>query len=328
LTVDAYIKNTKDLLLNAPVAGSSGFNTVFQNVGSIRNKGVELLINTVNISSKNFKWSTNFNINVNRNNVTGIGTQQQIITGNIVNSSVGPNIIKVGSPLGSLYGYVFDGVYQVADFEANGTTLKPGVASFGSPRPGFFKFKDISSVDGKLDGIVNDYDRTVIGNPNPTHFGGINNTFTYKGLSLSAFISWQSGNDLLNWSNSVLTGSAYNSLRADYYRNLWTINNQSTNVPSYTDPTGRQSPSTYYVKNGSFLRLQNVALAYTLPGSILKHAKISYADVSFSADNVALLTNYDGYDPELTSPDPRNIGVDYFSYPRPKTYTLAINLRF
>jgi hypothetical protein len=109
---------------------------------------------------------------------------------------------------------------------------------------------------------------------------------------------------------------------------MWTINNQNTNVPAYTDPAGRQSQSTYYIKDASFLRLQNVALTYTLPKSFLKKANISHVDVSLSADNVALFTNYDGYDPELTSPDPRNIGVDYFSYPRPKTYTLGINVRF
>jgi hypothetical protein len=141
-------------------------------------------------------------------------------------------------------------------------------------------------------------------------------------------LAGNTGINLLNWSNSVLTGSSANNLLANYYRNMCTINNQNTNVPGYTDPAGRQSPSTYYIKDASFLRLQNVALTYTLPKPSLKKAKISYVDVSLSADNVALLTNYDGYDPELTSPDPRNIGVDYFSYPRPKTYTLGINVRF
>jgi len=327
-TVDAYIKNTKDLLLNAPVAGSSGFSTVFQNVGSIRNKGIELVLNTVNIDTKNFEWNTNINFNLNRNEVISIGTQEQIFTGVIVNTPITPNVIQVGSPLGSLYGYIFDGVYQPTDFETNGTTLKSGVVSFGTPRPGYYKFKDISGAEGSPDGVVNDYDRTVIGNPNPKHFGGMNNTFSYKGLSLSTFISWQYGNDILNWSNSVLQGSSYNNLKADYYRNMWTTNNQETNVPNYVDATGRNSPSTYYIQDGSFLRLQNVTLKYILPKSLIKTAKIGYVDIVLSADNVALLTNYDGYDPELTSPDPRNIGVDYFSYPRPKTYTMGINVRF
>lgn len=106
VTVDAYIKNTKDLLLESPVAGSSGFSTVYQNVGSIQNKGFEIVLGTVNFSNKNFKWNTDINFNLNRNKVISLGTQDQIITGLIVNSSIGPNIIKVGSPLGSLVLYL------------------------------------------------------------------------------------------------------------------------------------------------------------------------------------------------------------------------------
>jgi hypothetical protein len=260
--------------------------------------------------------------------VTGLGTQEQIFTGVIVNTPLTPNVIQVGSPLGSFYGYHFDGVYQLSDFEANGTTLKPGVASFGTPRPGYYKFKDVGGTDGKPDGLVNEYDRNVIGDANPNHFGGMNNTFTYKALSLSTFISWQYGNDIFNWSNSVLQGSAYNNLKADYYTNMWTANNQQTNVPTYADAAGRQTPSTYFLKDGSFMRFQNVTLKYTLPQSFVRKARMTYFDIYLSADNVALITSYDGYDPELISPDPRNIGVDYFSYPRPKTYTIGINARF
>lgn len=328
VTVDAYIKNTKDLLLESPVAGSSGFSTVYQNVGSIQNKGFEIVLGTVNFSNKNFKWNTDINFNLNRNKVISLGTQDQIITGLIVNSSVGPNIIKVGSPLGSLYGFIFDGVYKLTDFEANGTTLKAGVPVFGAPLPGKYKYRDISGVNGKADGFVNEYDRTIIGNSNPKHFGGIRNTFSYKRLSLSAFISWQYGNDILNWSNTLLQSSSYTNSRVDYYRNMWSLTNQESNVPISTDALGRQSQSTFAIQNGSFLRIQNVSLKYVLSPSLLKRAKITYIDISLSADNLAVFHNYNWYDPELTSPDPQNIGVDFFSYPRPKTYTIGVNVRF
>lgn len=327
-TADAYIKNTKDLLLETPIAGSSGFNTVFQNVGSIRNKGLELVLGTINLRKKNFTWSTDLNFNINSNRVTELGSQKLILSGLVINSSVPPNAIQVGSPLGSLYGYIHDGVYQLSDFEADGTTLKAGVSAFGLPKPGYFKFRDINGANGLPDGFIDAYDRTIIGNANPNTFGGINNSFSYKGFTLSAFVSWQQGNDILNTSNSLLSGGGYSNLRADYYRNMWTLAHQETNVPNFADITGRQVQSSYYVKDGSFIRLQNVTFRYSLPTAFIKRMGMSYLDLTFSADNLALITNYDGYDPEVTSTDPQNIGVDYFSYPRPKTYTFGLNVRF
>ncbi len=327
-TADAYIKNTKDLLLESPVAGSSGFSTIFQNVGSIRNKGIELVLGTINIKNKNFTWSTDINYNINRNNVSKLGTQEQILSGLVINSSVPPNIIRVGLPLGSLYGYIHDGVYQLSDFEAGGTTLKAGIPVFGVPMAGNFKFRDISGPTGKPDGKVDAYDRAVIGNANPKNFGGINNSFTYKRITFSAFLSWQYGNDILNSSNSLMSGAGYNNLRADYFHSMWTLDRQDTNIPNFSDISGRNVQSSYYIKDGSFLRLQNVAFKYSFPTAFIRRIGMSYFDVTFSADNLVLFTNYDGYDPEVTSTDPGNIGVDYFSYPRPKTYTVGFNVRF
>ncbi|HXI00813.1 MAG TPA: TonB-dependent receptor [Sphingobacteriaceae bacterium] len=328
LTADAYVKNTKDLLLDAPVAGSSGFNNIFQNIGMIRNKGLELILGTVNIDAKDFKWTTNINFNVNRNEVVELGTQSMILTGRLVNSQVAPNIIKLGSSLGSLYGYVQEGIYQMDDFLPNTTTLKSGIPSFGAPRPGYLKFKDLSGAAGVPDGIVDAYDRTIIGNANPKHFGGIGNAFSYKRVSLSAFISWQYGNDILNWSDYFLSGASYNNLKSDFYNNMYTATRPSNTVPNYADITGRNVPSSYYIQDGSFVRLQNLTLKYSFPRALLKKVKVSFLDLSLSADNLAVFTDYNGYDPELTSTDPQNIGTDFFSYPRPKTYTVGLNIRF
>ncbi len=286
------------------------------------------MLGSVNIKSKSFTWSTDINYNINRNNVTQLGTQEQILSGLVINSAVPPNIIKVGLPLGSLYGYIHDGVYQLSDFDAGGIILKAGIPSFSVPKAGNFKFRDISGANGKPDGKIDAYDRAVIGNANPKNFGGINNTFSYKRLTFSAFLSWQYGIDLLNTSNSLMSGAGYNNLRADYYRNMWTLDRQETNVPNFSDIAGRNVQSSYYIKDGSFLRLQNVTFKYNLPTTLIKKIGMSYLDLSFSADNLILISDYDGYDPEVTSTDPGNIGVDYFSYPRPKTYTIGLNVRF
>lgn len=328
LSVDAYLKDTRNLLLLAPIAGSNGFSAIYQNIGSIRNKGLEFQLASNNITGKNFSWRTEVNFNLNRNEVTGLGTQTTIYTG-LINSTnfPPPNVIQVGQPLGSLSGYIFDGVYQLSDFEADRVTLKPNVVVFGSPRPGYYKFRDITGPAGKPDGIVNSYDRTVIGNPNPKHFGGIRNVFTYKAVTLNTFLSWQYGNQLLYYSDYFLNGNAYNNATRKYYETLWTPTNPS-NTPVVNDATGRIETSTYYIKDASFLRLQNISLLYNLPESWSKRVRLSGASLSFSVDNLVLITNYPGYDPELTSVDQRNIGVDYFSYPRPKTYTVAFNVRF
>ncbi|MDF3078982.1 MAG: TonB-linked outer membrane protein SusC/RagA family [Sphingobacteriaceae bacterium] len=328
VTADAYVKNTKNLLLRAPVAGSSGFNSIFQNVGKIRNKGFELVLSTRNIASKDFSWNTDLNFNVNRNTVLALGTQSQILTGDLINSTVAPNVIQPGYSLGSFYGYIQDGLYQPDDFEANGTTLKADVPRYNSPRAGYLKFKDISGPAGLPDGIINAYDRTVIGNSNPKHFGGIRNTFGYKNVSLSTFFSWQVGNQLINWNRYILSGVGNNNLLADYYHEMWTPTNTNTTTPVYLDIAGRNESSTMYVKDASFLRFQNLTLNYSLPQQLTRRMKMAALGVFFSADNIVLFTNYEGYDPEITSTNPNNFGVDYFSYPRPKTYTFGLNARF
>jgi len=327
LKLDAYVKNTKDLLLNAPIAGSSGYQTIFQNIGSVRNKGVELGLSTVNISTDNFTWSTDFNISANRNKILDLGSQDNILIGRLPPGvGVSPNVLTEGEPIGSFYGYVFDGLYQLDDFNADGQLLE-GIPAFGSPQPGFMRFKDISGPDGEPDGVVDALDRTIIGDPNPKHYGGLGNKFTYKNFDLNIFFAWQYGHELLNWSTSFLSGRLNDNLRRDLYQNMYTPTNTDTNIPTYADDNGKSNVSSYYVEDASFLRLQNITLRYRLGENTLKNIGVKSASLGVIIDNLFLWTDYSGLDPEQTSYG-QNTGTDFFAYPRPKTVSFNVNVKF
>ena len=202
LTADYYYKKTKDLLLNATLAPSMGFLSAYRNVGSVSNSGIELTIDTKNIQTKEFSWTSSFNISFNRNKVLSLNDDEPSLAsrvnwGNFNNAY--PYIAIPGHPIAMFYGHIFDGVYQYTDFDKVGESyiLKDGVPNNGNARekiqPGDIKFKDINR-----DGVVNDYDLTIIGNPNPKHIGGFGNNFQYKNFDLNVFFQWSYGGDVLN----------------------------------------------------------------------------------------------------------------------------------
>lgn len=324
MTLDGYVKNTKDLLLNAPIAGSSGYQSIFQNVGSLRNNGVEFALSTVNIDTEDFTWKTDFNISANKNEVINLGTQDNILIGNLPHTSSSPNVLAEGYPIGSIYGYIFEGLYREGDFDADGNLLE-GIPAFGVPQPGFMRFKDIGGPNGTPDGVVNALDRTVIGNPNPKHFGGLGNTFTYKNFDLNIFFQWQYGHELFNWSTFFLSGTSANNLRRDIYLNQYTAENTDTNIPTYLDRNATSNISSYYMEDASFLRLQNITLSYSLGKKTLDNIGLDSASLGLIIDNLFLWTNYSGLDPEQTSYG-QNTGTDYFGYPRPRTFSLNLNV--
>ena len=308
-TFDFYDKLTSDMLINTPIPAQTGFNSQWQNLGLLQNRGVEFTISTVNLKTPSFKWTTDFNISHNVNKVKELGTLQFIPTvipnGWITN----PGRVVVGEPIGAMYGYVFEGIHQEGNAEG--------------AIPGSMKYKDLNG-----DGVIDDSnDRTIIGDSNPLHTGGITNTFNYKNFSLSVFFQWSYGNDVFNAATLRTNGfQPFMNITKDYYNNAWTPENASNTAPAF----GRieSVASSYFVEDASFVRLKTINLSYDLPNKIFKGKQISGLRLYMSANNLLTFTNYSGFDPEVSSNNPLLRGFERFSYPRSKSIIMGLNLKF
>ncbi|MES3019864.1 MAG: TonB-dependent receptor [Bacteroidota bacterium] len=338
LTADIYRKTTSDLLLNANLPTTTGFNTVYKNIGEVRNQGLELSLSTVNIKSKSFSWTSDFNISFNQNKVLGLSENQENLLSAVgwENSfnTVPLYIATLNGPASVFFGYLNNGLYQVEDFDvaANGTyTLKLDRPTNGMARyrvqPGDIRYKDIN-----LDGVVDDKDRVVIGQVLPKHIGGFNNNFTYKGFNLNVFFQWSFGNKIYNANRMMFEGNVSNKASLNQfasYNDRWTLENQDSQIyrTGGFGPTGYYSD--YYLEDGSFLRLKTVALSYTLPSKLLKSIAVKSLVASVSAQNLHTWTKYSGMDPEVSV---RNSaltqGFDYSAYPRARTITFGLRAGF
>lgn len=363
LSADYYHNKTRDLLVDVTVPSSSGYTTQVQNVGSTYNRGFEFQLSGAPISKKDFSWNSSLNISFNKNKITSLGAYQNSF---LFSSGWGGGnqpsdfLVRVGQPVGVIWGLVTDGYYKVEDFDYNGGvyTLKSGVPSNQgitsvAPRPGSLKFKDISGrgpdgkPDGKPDGVVDDLDRTIIGNTQPKFFGGWNHQLTYKNFDLSVFLNFQFGNDVYNANKLEFTsGYTPNSNLLAMMNDRW--RNVDAQGQVVTDPTQLAamnanaklwSPlttaSSFYVhswavEDGSFLRVNNVTLGYTLPRNWLNRVKVKSLRVYGTVNNLAILTNYTGYDPEVNTRrgTPLTPGVDYSAYPRSRAFIVGANLSF
>nr|WP_157618632.1 SusC/RagA family TonB-linked outer membrane protein [Spirosoma spitsbergense] len=319
LTTDVYLKQTRDLLLAVTIPSTSGYSSAIKNLGRVENRGVELSISSRNID-KAFKWSTDFNLSANRNKVLDLGGSNQIFAGQVANigQNITSGIIRVGEPLGSFFGYVTDGLYQTTD-------ELTAVADPQARKPGDRRYADLNG-DKKID----DNDRTIIGRTQPKLIGGLNNTFSYKGVELTVFFQGVSGNQILNANRFELEYLNGLSNQDRDVLNRWTPTNTSTDIPraSTTRPANRIS--TRQIEDGSYLRLKNIQLAYNLPQSVLKTLKIQSFRVYASAQNYLTFTKYSGYDPEVNrfGQDSRSQGFDYGSYPTAKTILFGLNVGF
>ena len=355
LSADYYYNSTKNLLVNVTVPQTSGYTTQVQNVGETSNRGVELQLSATPLNSKKFLWNTTFNISFNKNKIESLGpTQNSFLYSSGWGGGNQPSdyIVKVGQPVGTIWGLVTDGFYKIEDFDYNAGvyTLKSTVASnvgitAVAPQPGYLKFKDISGPQGKPDGVIDDFDRTIIGNTQPKFFGGWNNQFSYGSFDLSIFLNFQVGNDVYN-ANKLEFSSGYtpNSNLLAIMNERWTnVNAQGVVV---TDPvelaalntnakiwSPLRTASSFYahswaVEDASFLRVNNITLGYNVPASLLKKAKISSFRVYATVNNLAVFTKYSGYDPEVNTrrSTPLTPGVDYSAYPRSKAFIVGVNL--
>ena len=336
LTMDIYRKNTRDLLLAAQLPYSSGFYNATKNIGKVRNDGLEISLNTLNIKTRDFQWSSNFNISFNKNKVLALSENQTALLTAVQfdqnYNGQSSYIAKIGLPMGLMYGYVYEGTYKYDDFNKSGNSysLKSSVPHFSTEnntQPGMPKYADLNG-----DGVVDSNDRTIIGRGLPVHTGGLTNDFTYKGIDLSIFFQWSYGNDIMN-ANRLFFESSNNRSRElnQYasYTNRWTADNPTSDIPAATNSSSNRVISSRIIEDGSFLRLKNVTIGYTFPSQMTKKWKIDKARIYVAAQHLWTWTGYSGYDPEVSV---RNSaltpGLDYSSYPRAYSVSFGVSLGF
>lgn len=334
-TADVYRKTTRDLLLEASLPLVSGYYSATKNIGKVRNDGLELSLSTVNVQTKDFTWTSDFNIAFNKNEVLELAENQLSLTTAArfdQNYNSQPSYIaKVGLPMGMMYGYGLEGTYKYDDFVKSGNsyTLKDNVPYFSSEantQPGMPKYKDVNG-----DGIIDTNDRTIIGRGLPIHTGGFTNSFTYKGFDLSVFFQWSYGNDIMNANRLFFenAGGKKDLNQFASYANRWTPENPESDIPAATKSASNNVISSRIIEDGSYLRLKTVTLGYTFPKTLIAKAKLSNARVYVAAQNLWTWTSYSGYDPEVSV---RNSaltpGLDFSSYPRAFTLSFGVNLGF
>jgi TonB-linked SusC/RagA family outer membrane protein len=312
LTVDAYIKNTTGMLVPYTLPISTGY-TISPpiNAGKVQNKGIEVTINSRNLVGP-FAWSSNFNISFNRNKILSLDQNSQLFP---QGSSIGLNgylaINRVGNPINSFYGYVTQGIFQTP-YDVTAHATQTGAA------PGDIRFKDLNN-----DGVINDQDRTLIGNPNPKFIYALSNTFSYKNIDLSVVLQGTYGNDIFNANNILLESMSGANNQITNVLSRWEGPGTSNTTPRavFGDPNGNSQNSNRYIENGSYLRIRNVTLGYTLPKALAQQIKFSSIRVYVAGQNLYTFTKYTGVDPEVGL-----TGIDNNVYPVVRTISFGVNL--
>jgi len=317
LELDVYYKKTTDMLLNAPLPRSSGYTTITKNIGSQRNKGLEITLNTININSRDFQWETTFNISFNKNKVLSLNEGgDDIFPGPDILTNTN-NVIRVGEPVGSFYGYVRLGTW--------GTAEEAEAARYGK-KPG-----DLKLWDKNNDGEINDNDKVIIGKGIPDGYGSFYNSFKYKNFDLIVDLQYMFGNDIMNISKHSAedrTGAA-NSYKT--VLNAWTPTNQNTMIAEIR-PMGAgytTNIDSHFIEDGSFLRGRNLVLGYTFSPELTRRLSLKYLRIYGSVQNFFLATNYSGYDPEVSDATQNfGQGITVFGYPRQRTFSIGLNVSF
>lgn len=355
LTADAYYNKTSDLLLNLSIPSTSGYTTQLANVGATSNRGIEFQVSGTVIRTPDFSWTANANVAFNRNRVEdlGGGTYPLQYSGWASTAISADYAVQVGQPVGLMYGYVTDGFYTTADFKGYDAAsktwiLKDGVANDASVigtavSPGQLKLKNTNGGDN----VVNESDRQVIGNANPKNTGGINQQFTYKGFDASIFMNWTYGNQI--WNDNKLEYTTYlaNSqfangleIMKDRYRTIDINTGQAITDVAQLDALNQNAkiwaaprqliPHSWAVEDGSYLRLSNITLGYSLPKTLIQKAKLTQFRLYATVNNIYTFTKYTGFDPEVNTRRGSSLtpGVDYAGYPRSKAYLVGVNLSF
>jgi TonB-linked SusC/RagA family outer membrane protein len=355
---DFYIKKITDLLTTNDFPFYSGGDMSYSsgyirfptsNVGSMENKGFGITINTVNIE-KPFTWKTGLNFSIDRNKITELYNNTPINstykTSSLISSS------RVGQPVALLTGYIADGIFQnIGDIKGHAKQLASGVMLVDPAQGtwvGDVKFRDISGPNGKPDGVIDQNDRVVIGNPWPKFTFGFNNSFAYKNFDLNVLIVGVQGNDVYNYTRYVNENPQGAAVFSNYFKSVANFarpssidaNDQSTKLNNPGYQIARISPNTangnfratqWYIEDGSYIRIKNVTLSYFLPAKWASKIAMRNLKLSGSVQNLATFTKYKGYDPEIgMTPNygSLTVGVDDARYPSVKMYSFSLTADF
>jgi TonB-linked SusC/RagA family outer membrane protein len=326
--VDAYIKRTNDLLQFITTPASTGFQRQLRNSGSVENKGIELALDALVIKGKDFQWKSNFNISFNRNKIISLGGDIKEQFASNISTRDAPFIQRAGLPIGTIYGYVEDGYYDNEAEVRKSLEFSAQPYSIIRRMIGEVKYKNLDNDPTS----ISVSDRTVIGDVNPDYTFGFTNNFKYKNLDMSIFINGVQGNDIINM-NSVWNGNIGTSknITLANYEGAWKegADNSNAAAPKPIRQFWRTLPFTRrFIEDGSFVRIKNVNIGYTLPTSLVKG--INSIRISLGANNLYTFTNYSGYDPEINSygDNPALFGVDLGGFPNSKTYNVTIKCNF
>ena len=317
LTFDAYIKNTSDMLVPMAVSVSSGYSDIAVpsiNAGKVENKGVELTVSSVNVNKKDFQWNTDVNVSFNRNKIVKMNDGVPLFTG-FEAFLTKLQILSEGHPVNSFYGYVMNGLFQnQSEVDNYATQVENGTA------PGDVKFRDLNN-----DGVINAEDRTYIGNPFPEWTFSMNNNFNYKNIDLQIFLQGVAGNDIYNANRIWQEGMSVPQNQIAKVKDRWTGEGTSNSIPRaiYGDPNQNARHSTRFVEDGSYLRIKNVTLGYTLPKEVTQKFHTDMLRIYLSCQNLYTFTKYSGMDPEVGTG-----GVDGGTYPVTRTVSFGLNVQF
>ena len=326
VTVDHFRSRNTDLLLNVNVPDITGFSTALQNIGEVKNSGWEFVLSTVNTKGI-LEWTTDFNLSTYKNEVVKLGPQ-----GDPIYANTNGNVTMIGKPIGMFYGWITDGVFKNKEELSKGPIYRPG--STIASRVGDTRFVDISGPNGKPDGIIDNYDQTIMGNPYPDFYYGMTNRVSYKNVSLSVGLQGSQGNDILSVAKlgTLNTRGRVRQLAASnaYWKSEQDPGNGQ--VPRPNDaPTGnnRDPWNSRYLDNGSYLRINNITLSYVLPAAISRKLTVNSFRVYASATNPFLFTKNEAFNPDVSNSDnPLTPGVDMNNYPLTKSIVLGLNVGF
>ena len=321
-TLDFYVKNTNDLILDRPIPTTSGFGTVVANVGSMRNTGVEATLTFVNVQQPDFNWTTTLTGAYNKNEVTELFNDQPQDFGFATR-------LAVGEPVGSFFGLETDGIYQnQAEIDADNARNDDRDFIVGA-QPGDFRF-----IDQNNDGIINDDDRTFIGSALPDFTGGVDNKLSYKGLELQFFLQFSLGNDVYN--NNLAFAEGLNSVFAPTvraYEGAWREEGDGDDFPRITggqSADNNRQDSDRYVEDASFVRLKTATLGYNFEENLLQNVGINSLRLFVSGTNLITWTDYSWFDPEVNTFGDNNValGTDFLTLPQSRSVQVGLNVGF